>query len=250
MKLEDILNEIDKTFGNSAFADPEQEPNIDGNSTHGRFLSLQGKSARDKEPNSKKEDEIYRALTSWVEGASTSSANALAKNVSALKKGKDLFPAIFTPEMKNGTPVYRGVNDVTPRMIKLLAKTTKREDWQKIKTVAENYYDWYMCTKPIKYTPSRNFQSWSYKLNSAREFATDGMLITRQDDNFYFSTKTMAILFGTNREKEILHYGKTFSQPVYMAIDSETLETIPWKKKREKLQKFDVMAAKLMRNKK
>lgn len=257
MKLIDILNEADKTFGNAAFADLKQHPNSDGHrSTHLNYLRLQGKSAKDAEPNTDKENEIYSALRKWAEDANNTSARLFTKNLSAIQRGKDLFPTVFAPSMEDGTPVYRGLNGVSDKMLKNLAKTTERGDWKRVKPITaqaqgDTGLEWYMCTKPITYTPHREWQSWSYSRKASEYFANSGMLITKQDSNFYFSTKAVQIVLDYDKdEKEVLHYGKTFSNPVYLALDQIELGKIPWKEDRpQRPQSFDKMAAQLMADK-
>lgn len=236
MKLIDLLKEVDPTFGNAAFADPSQSSVGDSEDyTYKKFLRLQDKSPKEKEPNTKKEEEIYNALKSWLQSSTDSSSKILAKNLNAIKKGKDLFPSIFVPDKENGTSVYRGIEEVSPNMLKTLAQTTERDDWDRIKSItgqviADNLYNWYTCKKPIKYNPRREWQSWTYNKKGAAYFAASAMLTTKQDDNFYFSTKTTKIIFGYNNEKEVLHYGQEFSNPVYISIDEETFNRIPFKK--------------------
>jgi hypothetical protein len=251
MRLIDILTETDITFGNAAFADPTQTPSNDNTPTHHKFLRLQGKSPKAAEPNTEKENEIYSALRKWTGEANDVSAKLLTKNLSAIKKGKDLYPAIFAPSREDGTPIYRGLDGVSSKMLKMLAQTTERGDWKTIRAITgqaggDTGFDWFMCTKPITYTPHREWQSWSYSMKSAAYFANSGMLITKQDSNFYFSTKAVQIVFNYNDEKEVLHHGKTFSNPVYIALDQSELGKIPWKDKAQRPVSFDKMATQLM----
>jgi hypothetical protein len=255
MKLIDILNEADPTFGNAAFADPTQLASNEDVPTHRKYLRLQGKSPKEAEPNTEKENEIYLALRKWTGDANDVSAKLLTKNLSAIKKGKDLYPTIFAPSGEEGTPIYRGLDGVSSKMLKMLAQTTERSDWTPMKPITgqaqgDSGFDWFMCIKPITYTPHREWQSWSYSMKSAAYFANSGMLITKQDSNFYFSTKAVQIVFNYNDEKEVLHYGKTFSNKVYVALDQSELNRIPWKEKAQRPLSFDKMAAKLMGDKK
>lgn len=259
MKLIDILNEADPTFGNAVFADPKQTPVDDGDTTtptHLKYLRLQGKSAKDAEPNTDKENEIYLALRKWTGDANSTSAKMFTKNLDAIKKGKNLFPTVFAPSMEDGTPIYRGLDGISDKMLKMLARTTDRGDWKPISAITgqsgfsseDAGFGWYMCTKPITYTPHREWQSWSYSMKKAAFFANSGMLITKQDSDFYFSTKAVNIVFNyPTDEKEVLHYGKTFSNPVYVAIDEHEFSNIQWKESRP--QSFDKMAAQLMADK-
>lgn len=253
MKLIDILNEADPTFGNAVFADPTQRASNEDVPTHHKYLRLQGKSAKDAELNTDKENEIYLALRKWTGDANSTSAKLFTKNLDAIKRGKNLFPTVFAPSMEDGTPVYRGLDGVSSKMLSMLSRTTDRGDWKPIKTITGQAggdigAEWYMCTKPITYTPHREWQSWSYSMKKAAFFANSGMLITKQDSEFYFSTKAVNIVFNyPNDEKEVLHYGKTFSNPVYVAVDQNEFYNIQWKESRP--QSFDKMAAQLMADK-
>lgn len=249
MKLIDILNEADKTFGNAVFADPTQLASNDNVPTHTKYLRLQGKSPKEAEPNTEKENQIYLALRKWTGDANSASAKLFTKNLDAIKKGKNLFPSVFAPSKEDGTPVYRGLDGVSSKMLSMLSRTTEREDWKPINPIrgqagGDTGAEWFMCTKPITYTPHREWQSWSYSMKSAEYFANSGMLITKQDSDFYFSTKAVQIVFNYNDEKEVLHYGKTFSNPVYVALDQHEFYKIQWKE--GKPQSFDKMAAQLM----
>lgn len=201
-----IVEKDDKYFGNVAFGDPDQEKGYPG------LLKLQGKSVKDKEKNTKEEDQLLFAMKKWVDDADDIAHNALTKNFPLIKKGKDLFPSIFAPTQSDGTPVYRGLSDISKKMLTLLVKKTKQTDWIKLKGGVM------MCTNPIKYTPRSNWQSWTYDPDVMEEFAENGYLITKQDRNFYFSPKALKVLFGKD-EKEVVHHGKNFSSKVFIALN-------------------------------
>lgn len=253
MKLIDTLREAESAFGDAAFADRKQK-DLNDDPTYSNFLGMQGRSDADAEPNTSKEDKIYKALLKWVGDANDSSAKDLSKNIDALKKGKQLFPAIFAPEKPDGTKVYRGIKKLSQPMYKSLAASTKKEDWVQIKDLVDYAGDedgWFICKKPINYTPRREWQSWSYDADSAIQFAGQGILVTKQDSDFYFSSKTMELIYANESENEILHHGQTYSNPVYLTVNKTTLYKM-WKgdlddePKKGKKVAFNKMTTQLM----
>lgn len=210
MKLRDILSEIqaDADFGKVAFGDPDQSP--DG--TYPAILKLQGKSEKNKEKNTRREDELLDALTSWVTSYSAGELHSgtLTKLLPVIRKGKKLFPSVFAPSKPDGTPVYRGLKNTSEKLLRRLAKETTKEDW-----TAEEGYMW--CKKPIKYSPHSDWQSWSYGEKNAKAFSASSMLKTKQDEDFYFNPKTLKSVFGRN-EQEIIHQGKEYSSEVYIGL--------------------------------
>lgn len=208
MKLRDILNEFGTFFGNVAFGDPDQFPS----STYPALLKLQGKGKKDKEKNTRREDDLLDALASWVTSSSAgkSQSDTLTKLLPVIRKGKKLFPSVFAPSEPDGTPVYRGLKNTSEKLLRRLAKETTEEDW-----VVDGKYMW--CKKPIKYSPHSDWQSWSYDEKKAKAFSASSMLKTKQDANFYFNPKTLKSVFGSN-EQEIIHQGKEYSSEVYIGL--------------------------------
>lgn len=208
MKLRDILFEIqtDADFGNVAFGDPNQKAGYPG------LLKLQGKSAKDKEKNTRIEDELLDALTYWVTSSSAgkSRSDTLTKLLPVIQKGKELFPSVFAPSKPDGTPVYRGLKNTSEKLLRRLAKETTEEDW-----IAKEGYMW--CKNPIKYSPHSDWQSWSYSKQNAKAFSASSMLKTKQDTDFYFNPKSLQSIFGHN-EQEIIHHGKEYSSEVYIGL--------------------------------
>jgi hypothetical protein len=207
IKMDEILSEKgDADFGDVAFGDPWQDMG------YPTFLKMQGKSAKDKEDNTKTEKRILDALADWVTGSANYISNELTRLLPALKKGKKRFPNIFVPDQSNGTVVYRGLDKMNKNLEKTLIDKTTKKDWRPMR-------GFMLCTKPVKYSPRRDWQSWSYSTKVAKNFGGDAVLLTKQDNNFYFSSKTMRIIYGNENEQEVLHNGKTFSAPVYIAIN-------------------------------
>lgn len=210
-----IVEKDDKYFGAVAFGDPDQTVG------YPEFLKLQGKGKKDTEKNTTEEDKLLQTMSNWVnsEDAGPDVASRLTKLLPLIKRGKELFPNIFKPSQKDGTPVYRGLESISPKLMKLLATKTKRGDWTPVKG------SYMMCTKPIKYTPRSQWQSWSYSSKVAAGFGSNGILITKQDANFYFNPKALRVLF-TEDEQEIIHHGKGYSSKVFVALEDYQYEEL------------------------
>lgn len=233
-----IVEKGDKYFGNVAFGEPD-------NVGYPQFLKLQGKSVKDKEKNTDYEKKLLYALEKWV---ATSSAGAeassrLTKLLPVIKRGKELFPSIFKPSQKDGTPVYRGLAEISPKLMKLLATKTKQADWTAIKG------DYMMCTKPIKYTPRSNWQSWSYSFKVADSFGTGGIMVTKQDANFYFNPKVLKIVFDMEDEQEIIHYGNNYSSKIFIALEKYEYEDLveEWSSMKSNKKDFATMGKQLLK---
>lgn len=212
IKLTDILNEKeDKDFGAVAFGDSDQDKGFPA------FLRMQGKSVKDEEENTKIERKILDTLIDWADGSADYIANSLSKLLPHIKTAKKRFPEIFAPSQSNGTEVYRGLDQISKKLIKSLIDKTKYEDWKR-------KGEYMIYTKPIKYSPHRDWQSWSYSKSIGRNFGGDAILTTKQDNDFYFSSKTMSILYNNQNEQEVLHHGKTFSNSVYIMMPTYRFE--------------------------
>ena len=183
--LKQVLNERDDDFGDVAFGDPNQDPDY----TYPALLRLQGKTKKDSEKNTRREDSLLQALVDYVMSPGTGKTQSarLTKFLPLIQKGKKLFPSIFAPAKADGTAVYRGLPITNQEILTKLAKQTTKEDW-----TAEGKYMW--CKKPIKYSPHSDWQSWSYDQAFAEEFAGSSILKTKQDSNFYFNYKALSIM--------------------------------------------------------
>lgn len=225
IKLKDILNEDDVTdaFGKVAFGSDMD------------LVRMQGAIAGEK--NTKYETELLQALESWVKGSDredTEIANLLHRKFPLLKKAAKVFPKLLLPETPNGTTVYRGLDSPNQKLWDTINKTSI-DDWEKWKIGWVNLYRY---KKPIKYTPHKKVQSWSTRLQTAFGFTLGVQeavfLSTKQTDEFLFNENLLNYLFSGGDEREILHFGKTYNEDVYVSIDSKKWNKIFGKEKRRK----------------
>lgn len=214
IKLKDILNEdeVDDAFGDDIIT------KLDDPSIH---LDM--------------EYELRTALGRWVDSTNSQDAKFLFDNRGLLEKMREKFPKIFGPRHKNGTPIYRGVklsainSYNSSKLIKLLQSSSGRKEFVEYKNSL------FITKKPIKYTPHNFAQSWTYSLSVAKKFSyrqrpslgySDGtragiaILVTKQNDNFFFNTKTLQALGVEHlKEDEIIHIGKDYIEPVYLITE-------------------------------
>ena len=216
MRLVNLLNEDEVTdkFGKLAF----------GNSEY--TAKLQGRAKQ--EPNTEIENELVQALKSWVEKSGTLSANKIHSHKELLKKAAAKFPKILKPKTPNGTELYRGLRNVKSKTMIQLQKSTK-QDWSLYHTVLGVRW-WKSDSITIDYKPHKNVQSWTTDFWVAADFAAGGrpsgwypnmMLFTPQNDEFFFNQELMQYLAPMNYhdEKEVLHIGKEYANPVYILIN-------------------------------
>jgi hypothetical protein len=78
-----------------------------------------------------------------------------------------------------------------------------------------------VSSKPVLYVPENDIQSWTPNKSVALSFAKSALLMTKQDENFLFNPKFIALL-ATMDEKEILHFGKKYSNPITIAVEFAT----------------------------
>lgn len=200
--LIDIIREagiLDKV----AFGDVDNYP---------KLARMQGAKPK-SEPNTSFEDRLYDILQSWV-GSPDNGIFAFQSSMPILAKQ---YPAIFKPETPIGTILYRGLNDVSNKTKSYLLKNSTLADWVPMRE------DYWLCKVPIQYVPHYKAQSWTDKLSVAQKFASDGVLITKQDANFYMNKRALTVMYGEN-EHEIIHFGKEFQNPVYIAVDDNVYQ--------------------------
>jgi hypothetical protein len=218
IKLKDILYETDtdpkKAFGDIVFGDISQDDFFK------KLVKLQGKTGSEK--NTKIEKQILSYILQWVRTPDGTISNNLYKNKDLLKNAKTKFPSIFKPETPNGTEVYRGLQDISKNIISPLREKSDYNDYTKLKIGKEVFYRY---DKPISYKPHRDVQSWTSNINVSKRFGDHGILISEQNDEYFFNQKVMNYLFsftsGNGKENEILHFGKKYSKPVFIAVSSE-----------------------------
>jgi hypothetical protein len=210
IKLKDILSEADtdpKTvFGNIAFGDESDDE------FYKKFVRLQGKTGSEK--NTKIENQIFTLLSKWTGESTGNIANKLYNYESLFRAASKKFPTIFKPDTPNGTEMYRGLKYTSTKLISFLKKTSPK-DWKRIKIGNGEYVKY---SKPITYTPERQVQSWTTSKSVANNFGWTSVLISKQNNEYLFSQKSMNILSGGEDEKEVMHFGKEFSDDVYIAL--------------------------------
>jgi hypothetical protein len=220
IKLKEILSEANNDpksiFGDIAFGTEKQ------------FVKLQGKTGT--ENNTQLEQKIFDALLGFINRPDSVRADFLYKNMDLFKKSKTKFPSIFKPDTSNGTEVYRGLSLINRELLSKLEKSTTTDDYTKVKIGGITYYQ---CNKPIIYTPHSSVQTWTYsKSIAAQNNGEFAVLITNQNDEYLFSQKAMKIFLNTSEQssgldqKSVLHFGKKYSKPVYIALSEEYFSKI------------------------
>ncbi len=191
----------DPIFGKVAFGDPKNKPG---------FAKLQG-AKPGSELDTAKEKKLYLALSKWV-GDRGEGIRGLQANKDIIKAATGTFPSIFKPPKPNGTTVYRGLQEMRPSLENQLAKTSE-DNWKPMG-------DRYMYTIPIVYQPHSELQSFTYNIKSAMPFSgiARAILMTKQDDDYYFNPKIFRILSPGLNENEIIHFGKEFGHTIYISV--------------------------------
>jgi len=208
LKLKTILQEFDESpnavFQKVAFGDPK-EP-------YSKELSLL-QHKRDGEENTPGEDYVLNLLQRWVMSSTDDVAERLFEKYKFFKKASHLYPGIFAPKTDVGTILYRGLEYLNDQLWGVIQDTEVHE-WRDVEY--DNGIYW-VYTKPVQYIPERNVQSWTNDPNVSENFSGDAVLITKQDNRFLFNKDAIAVIFGYD-ESEILHFGKKFRNPIYLAI--------------------------------
>jgi hypothetical protein len=210
--LKDITLPIEEdavtdTFGKVAFGDPHMGYTVNS------ILKLQGLPKTAKEPNTSFENSLYSALNAWVDSPDTTNADTIYNYKDVIRSAQKKYPGIFKPITPPGTTLYRGLSDLNPKIRKQLAKTASA-DWRAIKVGIKFYF---LYTTPITYTPNRKIQSWTDDTSVASRFTDDAVLVSKQNSEFAISQELMKLIFGRN-ERELLHFGKQYTNKVYVAI--------------------------------
>jgi hypothetical protein len=214
IKLKSILQEksSESVFQNVAFGQ-KTSYNTDAES----IAKLQGKIGGEKD--TKIEAEIAKILIDWFQsGINPSAAKQLYKHFELFKDAKEKYPKIFKPATTDGTLLYRGLSMMPSSLKDFFKKGTLKKDWKKEKIGTRTYM---VSTKPVVYVPENDIQSWTPNKSVALSFAKSALLMTKQDENFLFNPKFIALL-ATMDEKEILHFGKKYSNPITIAVEFAT----------------------------
>lgn len=184
--------------------------------------------------NGKKEAEFYNTMEDWSGGSGMTNSKALIRMKSVFDLGKKKMPKIFKPDVKSGSPVYRGLAILNSKTEKWLKKT----DWRDWKPITDSRWNkaakdsnkvddadkWYIYTgknkKSFTYNPHLPAQSWTKNPNIAFRFTGDAMLTMPLTNEFYFSSKYMNRL--GYEEDEVIRLG-TKTNRAQLLISGRTL---------------------------
>lgn len=220
IKLKDIVNEdyVEDIFGKIAFGGPkvtEEDDFLDYRDLEKvkKILQLQGKTEWDMEENTPIEMEIIRTLQDWTYNATADRARILYSHLNHIKVATEKFPVVFKPITSDGAQLYRGYKN---RDIQNQLVNTDKTDY---KTITVDNAVYWKYNKPIQYKPTNLVQSWTSNKDVSNRF-TGGfaILLTKQNDEFFFSQKLLKILREGLYEAETLHFGKEYKNDVYVAI--------------------------------
>lgn len=214
LKLKTILkeDEVDDVFGDVAFG------------SNWYIARLQGKNEED---DTELEGKLLSVLYTWLDDSSSLEQDQLYAVRDLLKKASERFPRIFKPDTPNGTLLYRGIRE---RGYKADSKYTEivsalsKSDFTKneIPSRKGDIRTFWRYNKPIKYTPSGKVQSWTTSASIGVGFSAGILLQTKQNNEYLFNQEALDILWneltGNPSEQEILHFGKTYSEPVYLML--------------------------------
>jgi hypothetical protein len=183
------------------------------------------------EPDTDFEDVILDTLALWTGGESLSkSSYELYKHYPILKKAAKYFPNILKPTNPNGTEVYRGLSSPNVLDDNILKKMSIN-DFERIATPEGDYF---VYKKPINYVPHNDVQSWTSNFTIASRFGYQ-ILKSKQNDEFLFNEKLIKLVFG-DYEDEILHFGRNYSNDVYLMFSQGEFRQI---KKKMQSVSFD-----------
>lgn len=182
--------------------------------------------------NGKKEVEFYDTISKWIGAAKSPEAVKLAKMRKLFDLGKRKMPEVFKPDVPVGKPVFRGLENLSPK-IQSWIKTTKRDDWKPVmdkglKKTGRPYGNWFIYTGPTKkeftYTPHRPAQSWTTDSKVAFGFGGGKAILAMPvDKDFYFSSKyTNKFGYGEN---EVIRLGTKSSKPK-LILNSSILDKL------------------------
>ena len=182
--------------------------------------------------NGKKEVEFYDTMSKWIGAAKSTEAVKLAKMRKLFDLGKQKMPEVFKPDVAEGKPVFRGLENLSPK-IQSWIKTTKRDDWKPVtdkglKKTGRPYGEWFVYTGPttkqFTYTPHRPAQSWTTDSKVAFGFGGGKAILAMPvDKDFYFSSKyTNKFGYGEN---EVIRLGTKSSKPK-LILNSRMLDRL------------------------
>ena len=209
----------EKIFGDFIFADDDPSRiNYGLRDVAFKFIQAQNK----KEANTPEETKLLLLLKQWTDSIAESDNIAASKPL--LIKLKEQYPLFFAPEYPIGTIMFRGLSRVNSSVLVELKKLklsdfiVYKEDPKAIFNYEKSQF--VLVKKPIDYSPSKPIQSWTHDLHKAKGFYGEGMLITKQDNDFFINENTLEKIYGSD-EQENIHIGKKFDNNVYLCLRLE-----------------------------
>ena len=209
----------EKIFGDFIFADDDPSRiNYGLRDVAFKFINSQNQ----REPNTPEETKLLLLLKQWTE--SVTEYDQIADSKPLLEKLKEQYPLYFAPEYPVGTIMFRGLSRVNQSVLVELKKL-KLSDFIIYKEDPKAIFDYeksqfVLVKKPIDYSPSKPIQSWTPNLKNAKGFYGEGMLITKQDNDFFINENTLEKIYG-HEENENIHIGKKFDNNVYLCLRLE-----------------------------
>jgi hypothetical protein len=209
----------EKIFGDFIFADDDPSRiNYGLRDVAFKFIQAQNQ----KEANTPEETKLLLLLKQWVDSVQESDNIAASKPL--LIKLKEQYPLFFAPEYPIGTIMFRGLSQVNQnvadelRKLRLSDFVVYKQDPKAIINYAKSQF--VLVKKPIDYSPSKPIQSWTQDLTKAKGFYGEGMLITKQDNDFFINENTLEKIYGSD-EQENIHIGRKFDNNVYLCLRLE-----------------------------
>ena len=209
----------EKIFGDFIFADDDPSRiNYGLRNVAYEFIKAQNQ----KEANTPEETKLLLLLKQWTDSIAESDNIAASKPL--LIKLKEQYPLFFAPEYPIGTIMFRGLSRVNSSVLAELKKLklsdfiVYKEDPKAIFNYEKSQF--VLVKKPIDYSPSKPIQSWTQDLTKAKGFYGEGMLITKQDNDFFINENTLEKIYGSD-EQENIHIGKKFDNNVYLCLRLE-----------------------------
>ena len=207
-----------KTFGKIVFGD--EEPSY---KKKVRYNELQDIPHDETEKDTIEEAKIKKYLQNWVNNYSYH--EELANEKELFKKLSKEYPKVFKPATEKGTLLYRGLRRLNQEMLKELAETTTLDDYVFFNFEGVDYRRFVLLKKPINYRPRKEIQSWTDNIDSARSFAYQGFLVTKQDDDYFINKELLEIMYEAN-ENEVIHFGTNYDSNIYFAMELDEFKKL------------------------
>ena len=162
------------------------------------------------------EDDLYWQINQWVGSSETKTANYFAKNKELLKTLAKEFPTLLQPPI--GKMAYRGTSIKTDS----LRLAFMKKQYTIVKVGGRQVFRF----KNLKYSPTRNSQSWTidpkkafkFEGNANNEDSVRVVYATKINNDFIFSPQLMNIIFK-HEESEVIRVDSEGTFEAY--VDSE-----------------------------